>query len=272
MRTLRANDVELAYLERGDGDESVVLAHSYLVDHRQYELQIERLAERYRVIAYDHRDHGRSALAGAPYSMDDLVTDAERLIEGTGSAPCHFVGLSAGGFVGLRLALRAPHLLRSLVVFDTSAEHEPLPRRLKYHSMFQILRLFGFRPLMGTVMSLMFGPATLSDLSRRDEMKLWRARIADNDREALIRFGRAIFARDSLVDRLGEIDLPTMVVVGEHDRAQSPARARLIAACIPEARLEIVPGAGHLATIDAPQQVTALLLDFLSSAGLRDES
>jgi len=269
MRTLRANDVELAYLERGDGGETVVLAHSYLVDHRQYELQIERLAERYRVIAYDHRDHGRSGRVTQRYGIYDLVADAEALIEGTGAAPCHFVGLSAGGFVGLRIALRSPHLLRSLVALDTSAELEPALKRFKYESMFQVLRLLGFRPLIGTVMSLMFGPDTLRNPERREEMALWAERMSSNDRAALIRFGRAIFARDSLVERLARIDLPTMVVVGEHDGPQPPARARVIAEGIPGARLEIVPRAGHLSTIDNPERVTELLLEFLGGTTSR---
>ena len=196
MRKISVNGTKLAYVERGRGAETVVFSHSFLVDHRHFDAQIEALSDRYRIIAFDHREHGQSALSGTDYSMDDLVADAAGLIEAVGAAPCHFVGLSSGGFVGLRLALRSPHLLRSLVLMDTSAESEPALKRLKYEAMFQVLRVFGFGPLMGSVMRLMFSPASLGDPERRDEMNLWRERMRANDRHAIIRFGRAIFERD----------------------------------------------------------------------------
>ncbi len=266
--TLSLDGVDLAYAERGDGNETVVLSHSYLVDHRQFDHQIERLSRDYRVLAYDHREHGRSRLhdgGESRYELRDMVDDAIGFIEHTGAAPCHFIGLSTGGFVGLRIALERPELLRSLVLMATSAELEPPARRLKYGAMFQVLRILGYGPLMTSVQRIMFSPDTLRDPERDDEMALWRERMMANDRHALIRFGRAIFRRDSVAGRLGEIDLPTLVIVGEHDHAQPVPRARVMADGIPGARLEIVPHAGHLSTIDRPQEVSELLAGFLKS-------
>ncbi len=265
MQKIHVNGTELAYVERGRGLETVVFSHSFLVDHRHFEAQIEALSDRYRIIAFDHREHGQSALTGGDYSMDDLVADAAALIEGLDAAPCHFVGLSTGGFVGLRLALRSAHLLRSLVLMDTSAEREPALKRIKYEAMFQALRVFGFGPLMGIVMSLMFSPVSLGDPARRDEMVLWRERMRANDPRAIIRFGRAIFERDDLMRDLHRILTPTLVIVGEDDRPQPPARARRIADGIPGAELVIIPDAGHLSTLDAPQAVNDALTRFLET-------
>ena len=263
MRRIEVNGVELAYVERGQGAETVVFSHSYLVDHRHFDVQIEALAQRYRVIAYDHREHGESALVPTDYSMDDLVDDAAALIEALDAAPCHFVGLSTGGFVGLRLALRHPQLLRSLVVMDASAERESMAKRLEYEAMFLILRALGFKPLMKTVMGLMFSPETLGDPERRDQMNLWRERMSSNDRRALVRFGRAIFGRDDLTRELGRITAPTLVVVGEADRPQPPQRSRRIAEGIPGAELAVIEKAGHLSTVDAPVTITHALQRFL---------
>ena len=265
MQKITINGVELAYVERGSGEETVVLSHSYLVDHRQFESQIEALAGRYRVIAYDHREHGQSGAGSRDYDVDDLVADAIGVIEHTQAAPCHFIGLSTGGFVGLRLALRAPQLLQSLVLMDTSAQLEPWNKRLKYEAMLQVLRLLDFTPLMRSVMGMMFAPQTLRDPQRRDEMDAWRRRMTSNDRAGLIRFGRAIFRRDSVVDELSAIKTPTLVVVGEEDRAQPPARARAIADGIPAAQLEIIPEAGHLSTIDQPTAVNERLERFFAA-------
>ena len=263
MQKISVNGTALAYVERGQGAETVVFSHSFLVDHRHFDAQIEALSDRYRIIAFDHREHGQSARTDVDYSMDDLVADAAGLIEGVDAAPCHFVGLSTGGFVGLRLALRSPQLLKSLVLMDTSAEREPALKRIKYEAMFQVMRAFGFAPLMGSVMSLMFSPSTLSDPERRNEMDLWRERMRANDRHAIIRFGRAIFRRDDIVRDLPRIVTPTLVVVGADDRPQPPVRARRIAKGIPGAELAIIPNAGHLSTLDAPLAVTDVLIRFL---------
>lgn len=148
---------------------------------------------------------------------------------------------------------------------DTSAESEPLLKRLKYEVMFQALRIAGFRPLMGSVMRLMFSSNSLRDPGRQTEMALWRTRMQANDRRAIIRFGRAIFGREDLSRELRQIRTPTLVVVGADDRPQPPARARLIAEGIEGAELAVIPHAGHLSTIDEPAAVTDVLTRFLGN-------
>jgi pimeloyl-ACP methyl ester carboxylesterase len=263
MPAISANGTELHYVEAGAGPETVVLSHSYLVDHRHFDPQIEALKQRYRVLAYDHRGHGESATPPDGYDMENLYADAVAFIEQTEAAPCHFIGLSAGGFIGARLGFRRPDLLRSLVLMDTSAGSEPLMKRIQYGLMLATLRAFGFRPLMRSAMPIMFGPRILGDPERASEVALWRERIMANDRGAMVRFGRGIFARDSVLDRLHEITTPTLAVVGECDRGQPPDRARDIVRGIAGAELAVIPHAGHLSTIDEPEAVTNVLVDFI---------
>lgn len=260
------NGINLAYDEQGSGDETVVLSHSYLVDRTQFASQIEMLRSRYRVLAYDHRGHGESSRDAGKFDMGTIYDDAVGFIEATGAGPCHFVGLSTGGFVGLRLGFRRPDLLRSLVLMDTSAEKESLLKRAKYEAMFAVLRVAGFGPLMNQTMAIMFGPEFLNDPARHAEVAHWRERIEANDRVALIGFGRGIFGRDAVADRLAEITAPTMVMVGEHDDPQPVARAEVIATGIEGAQLHVIPRAGHLSTIDNPQDVNNALLTFLQQA------
>jgi len=258
--------VELAYFEYGSGVETVVFAHSYLVDHRQFEAQIEALRPSYRIIAYDHRDHGASGRARRAYRLDDLVADAARVIEATDAGPCHFVGLSTGGFVGMRLAVRHPELLRSLTLMDTSGQAEPLVLRAEYQALFLALRVVGIGPLMGIAMKKMFAASVLRDPSRTRELDSWRRTIASNDPRALIRFGNAIFERDDVTEPLRSVRLPTLVVVGQEDIAQPPKRSEHLARAIPGAALEIIPRAGHLSTIDNPEAVNAALVPFIAGA------
>ena len=199
--TVDAN-VQLHYTEHGEGDETIVLSHSYLVDHRHFEPQIEALKSRYRVLAYDHRGHGRSDKPPDGYSMERIYGDGVAFLEALDTGPVHWIGLSTGGFVGMRIALRRPELLRSLVLMDTAADGEPVFNQVKYRAMFLILRAFGVGPVLDASMKAMFGRAFLKDPDRAEERARWRQRLKDNDFQALIGFGKAIFSRDDVTNQL----------------------------------------------------------------------
>ena len=264
VSTRNCNGIDLHHIEVGSGDHTVVFSHSYLADHTHFSPQIEALSAHHRVLAFDHRDHGQSGRATTSYTMQTLVDDGIAFLEQTGAAPCHWVGLSTGGFVGMRIALQRPELLSSLVLMDTSAEAEPSLARVRYEGMLLALRLVGVRPLMGQTMKLMFGASSRSDPTKAELLRYWQDRLAANDPPALIRFGKAIFGRDSVLDRMPEVAVPTLVIVGAEDKATKPDKARRIAERVPGARLEVVPAAGHLSTLEQPEHINRLLADFLA--------
>jgi pimeloyl-ACP methyl ester carboxylesterase len=122
MPTVNCNGVQLFYTDTENGQDTVVFSHSYLLDHSHFNPQIDVLKEHYRCIAFDHRGHGQSGKPSSGYEMENLYQDAVSFIEEMGCAPCHFVGLSTGGFIGLRIGIRRPELVKSLIMMDTSAD------------------------------------------------------------------------------------------------------------------------------------------------------
>lgn len=262
---IRSDGLELAYLDVGSGSETVIFSHSYLVNSQQFEAQVEALASTCRVIAYDHRDHGRSDRADGPYGLYDLVDDGEKVIAGLDAAPCHWVGLSTGGFVGMRLALRHPEWFRSLTLMDTSGEAEVGLEKLRNRTLVTLLRLVGVKPLIGQALKTMFGDPFLKEEEFRESREFWRTRILANDRHALIRFGNAILARDDVLDGLGALDLPVLVIAGELDRAMAVKHGRAIAGTVPGATLSLIEKAGHLCTIEQPTAVNDVLVPFIQS-------
>lgn len=263
---MTSSGIDLHVVERGAGAQTVVFSHSFLLDHRHFEPQIAALEDRYRIIAYDHRDHGRSGRAGARYGIDDLVADGIAVIEQTGSAPCHWVGLSAGGFVGMRVAIRRPDLLRSLVLMDTAGGAEPLASRLRYNLMLAALPLVGTRPFEGTAMRSLFGRTARADPQMAPLLQTWRERMRNSDPAALVRFGRAIWSRDDVLEDLGHVSLPTLAIAGAEDRPIPPSVSQRIARAIPGARFEVIAGAGHICTIERPEAVNRTLRPFIDTA------
>jgi pimeloyl-ACP methyl ester carboxylesterase len=197
--------------------------------------------------------------------MDTLAEDAAALIEALDAAPCHFVGLSMGGFIGMRLAIRRPELLKSLVLLETSADPEPPESARQYRLLNFVARWFGLGLVAGRVMPIMFGEPFLTDPERADLRAAWRERLVANDKVGITRAVKGVVEREGVYDELGEITVPTLVVVGEEDVATPPPKAERIAARIPNAELVVLPRAGHTSTVEEPKAVNAALEAFLDA-------
>ncbi len=226
--------------------------------------QAEALAGSYRTVNVDLRGHGESSAAGTGLSMYDLVDDHLAVLDELGIDSAVWVGLSVGGMIALRAALTAPERVCALVLADTSAASEPKLPLLRYRAMGGVARLLGMKPLMGRVMALMIGSTT-----RRNNPRLveeWRERISSIHVSSVLNLMGPLFGRDVLLDRLGEIRAPSLVLVGEEDEVQPPDRSREIARGVPNAELVVVPESGHLTAIEQPEVVTETIRDFLVEA------
>lgn len=268
MATIEVNQVELHYHEVGTGKETLVFSHGYLMNHTMFEQQIAVFKDHFRCIAFDHRGHSQSEVTQSGYDLDNLVTDAIGLIEGLNLGPVHFVGMSTGGFVGMRIALRRPDLLRSLVLMDTSAEAESPKTLKKYHLLLWVLRYIGYFPVIGQVVPLLFHRSFLKNKTHRATVKQWRNIITSQNRPAMVAFGKGIFARTNILEQLSTVTIPTAVIIGEHDKATRPIHSERMAATIPNALYTVIPDAGHGAAIEKPEEVTEAMRQLYTSIGV----
>ena len=149
-----------------------------------FEAQRAALRDRYRCVTFDFRGQGRSALARTGYDMDTLADDTAALIRELGCGPCHFVGFSMGGFVGMRLAAERPELLRSLTLIGTTAS--PERQKFQFRALRWLASLFGCRAVAGALMPVQFGPAFLFDPARSEVRDRWREHLASNSRRGSV--------------------------------------------------------------------------------------
>jgi pimeloyl-ACP methyl ester carboxylesterase len=264
MPLLTANGTELYYEDSGGSGEPVVFSHGLLWSTALFDKQVEALKGRYRCVAYDHRGQGRSGVPpGDEVGIESCYEDAVQLIQKLGLAPCHFVGLSMGGFVGMRIAARRPDLLRSLSLLETSADPEPPENVGRYKLLNLVGRTLGLSLVADRVMPIMFGKSFLTDPARAAERAEWRRRLAGNKR-SIYKAVNGVLRRKGVVEELVEIRTPTLVVVGEEDVATVPAKAERLHARIRGSRLVRLPRGGHSSTVEEPEAVNAALSAFLA--------
>jgi pimeloyl-ACP methyl ester carboxylesterase len=265
MPMLSVNGTELYYEDTGGPGEPIVFSHGLLWSTRLFGPQVDALRSRYRCIAYDHRGQGRSAVPDmSVIDMETLYQDALALIGALGLAPCHFVGLSMGGFVGMRLAARRPELLRSLSLLETTGDPEPTANVPRYTLLNLITRFGGLRAVADPVMRIMFGRTFLTDPNRAEERALWRSRLLENRRD-IWRAVNGVIKRQGVAHELAHIRVPTLIVVGEEDVATVPAKAEALHQRIPGSKLVRMPRGGHSSTVEEPALVNAALGSFLDA-------
>jgi 3-oxoadipate enol-lactonase len=262
MPTAQINGVRLHYEESGAGAETIVFTHGLLVSSEMFRAQVQALSPGFRCVTFDFRGQGQSEVTLDGYDMDSLTEDMEALIEGLGCIPCHVVGHSMGSFVALRLALRRPKWTKSLVLLAASADPQPRGEVVQYWLMILLARRFGLGMVVNQVMRIMFSRIFLEDPACAPLRKDWRRRLIANHPVGAARAVQGVITRKSLIDQLGQIDVPTLIVAGERDRSAPPARSRRIQAHIPGSSLVVVPGAGHLFPVEEPQAVNSALAEF----------
>lgn len=246
---------------QGEGPE-VVLWHSLLCDGGMWKEQVRALRDRFRFVNIDAPGHGRSGPVRRAFTLDDCVEAAVQILDAVGLRRPGWCGLSWGGMVGMRLALRHPERVAALALMDTSARSEIAEKKIKYRVLLGIAQVIGVTDTLAPqIERIMF-----SDRFRRehpDEVLAFRGALKRMDRDALTHTVHAVtLDRDDVTAELPAITAPTLVMCGTADRATPPAQSELIARLIPGARMVPVPGAGHLSALEQPALVNAELAAF----------
>ena len=268
------NGIEIAYEEHGGGTRPFVLLHGFTGSRRDFAPRVAELAALGRVVLPDLRGHGDSTKTGDAngYSFDQLAADLLAFLDALAIERCDLLGHSMGGMVALRAALHRPERFASLVLMDTSARVPDNLAREPIELAARIAREAGMPQLAKLMRARAASPdASRSDADRRLEAE-WGDRYWDEwrlpnyhamDPHAFGALGAALFDQTHLGARLAEIRCPTLVVVGSGDTGFLAAADEL-ARDIPDARLALIPEAGHQPQLENPAAWLAALSDHLA--------
>ena len=255
--------VRRAWRSYGEG-EPVVLVIGFMGSGHAWFRLLPHIAAGRRAIVLDNRGTGDSDRPLGLWSMADLAADVLAVLDGAGLDRAHVIGASMGGMIVQHLALASPERVRSLTLCCTSARSGgrsgPPPWRM--------LASIGLRPLLGAGTTMrVVAPLLYSERTRHgdperlsEEVSL---RTADATPIATAPAQFAAIARHDTRSRLGEVSLPVLVVHGDADELVPPAAGRELAELIPGARLELLPGCGHVLMTDCEQEAAGAILGFL---------
>jgi 3-oxoadipate enol-lactonase len=267
MPTLPIGGIHLYYEISGQG-QPILFIHGLGSSTRDWELQVAFFSDRYQVITFDVRGHGRSDKPPGPYGVPLFATDTVELIKTLGiatastrgGAPVHVVGISMGGMIAFQLAVSYPDLIRSMVIVNSGPEFilRTFRERLQALQRLLIVRLRGMRK-MGEVLSKRLFPKPEQAELRQMLVERW----AENDVRAYSDAARGLLGW-SVVDHLSTIECPTLVIAAEYDYTPV-ARKEAYVARMPQAELVVIEDSRHATPVEHPERFNQVLASFLSN-------
>jgi 3-oxoadipate enol-lactonase len=228
--------------------------------------QMPALAERFRVLRYDHRGHGGSPVPQGPYDIADLARDLLAALDERGVARAHVCGASMGGQVGMWIAAHAPERVDRLVLVCSCAWFGPPEPWVERAA---TVRAEGTGAVAAAVVSRWFTPAFAD--GNPELVEEMRAMIAATPSEGYAACAETVGVTDLRPD-LAAIRTPTLVIAGAQDPAVTSDRIEALASGIGGSRVEVLDPAAHLASVEQPERVTRLILDHLSSPPSEEET
>ena len=251
------DDVTLrARVDGPEGAPWVVFGNSLVTDLSVWDAQVATLKERYRILRYDQRGHGQSAVGTAPARIEVLGADLVSLLERFGIDSCTYVGLSMGVPTGLAALRERPRAFSSLVFVDGNAKAAATGRAF-WEERITLARAVGMERYAEITAERWLGAEALAD-DRGDRL---RAMIAATPIEGM-EYGATCLMGYDCADVLPRIDVPLLALAGANDGAM-PERMAEVFGALPTGRAAVVEGAGHLPNLEAPAAFDARLVAFL---------
>ena len=257
---IKANHIQINYeLSGKKGAPVVVLSHSLACSLVMWNPQMDDLSPHFQVLRYDMRGHGHSDVTPGPYTIELLAEDVIGLLDALGIDRVHSVGLSVGGMIGQSLALNHAKRLRSLALCDT-ASAVPQEAQPIWQERIEKTREKGMESQVNETMERWFTPAFLKQ--NPPMVGLIRKQILATPVAGYLGCAEAI-RKLNYLNRLSEMKLPTLIMVGEDDPGTPVSASRAIHERIPDSKLIILPSARHLSNVEQSESFNTALLAFL---------
>jgi 3-oxoadipate enol-lactonase len=257
MAMIEANGVQFRYEIDGPSDGPVLmLSNSLGTDVSMWTPQMPAFSKRFRVVRYDTRGHGASAVTPGPYTIEQLARDAVALLDRLGIDRVHFCGLSMGGMIGMWLGVNAPERINKLVLCNTAARIGPPDL---WNTRIENVRKGGMEAIANAVLERWF---TLPFRERAaSAIEPVRRTLVATPPDGYVACCAAVRDMDQR-EAVARVRAPTLVIAGAQDAATPPQDGRFVAERIPGAKY-VELEAAHLSNIELADEFTDAVVRFL---------
>lgn len=263
MAFVRANGIVFHYQVLGQpGAPALVFINSLGSDLRIWQEVAPAFTDRFRVVLYDERGHGLSDAPPAPYTMDEHTDDLLALLDHLDIRSAALVGLSVGGMIAQRAAVKAPDRVQALVLCCTAAR---IGTPQSWAERIGAVEQRGVGSVVEAVLQRWFTPAFRD--GRPDECAGWRNMLLRTPAQGYAGTCAAIRDADLIADA-GRIAVPTLCIAGDQDGSTPADVVQGTAGLIPGARFALIEGAGHIPCVEKPAELSALIANHLQEARL----
>ena len=254
----------ISYRELGEGPSApLVLLHAFPLNGRMFEPQLDALSDGCRVVAPDYPGFGRSPRSPAQPDVRYYAEGIGRLLDRLGLERVVLGGVSMGGYVAFECMRLFPERITGLVLADTRPDPDSEEMRENRKKMARRVADEGVEVLIELQMERLLAPQTLKN--DEEVVEKVRAMILESAPTGVVAALGAMRDRPDSTPLLAEISVPTLVIGGEEDAISTPDVMAAMAHTIPASRHVVLPGAGHLSNLEAPQSFNAALEEFLGT-------
>ncbi|MEP7067587.1 MAG: alpha/beta fold hydrolase [Usitatibacter sp.] len=257
MPFAHVNGIDVRYTVTGSGP-WVTLSHSLACRLEMWDEEVKRLSKYFTVLAYDVRGHGETSAAAIAYTLDMIADDVKALFDHLGIEKSHWIGLSMGGVFGLAAALKYPGIFETIVLADTSSKLSD-EGIAAFNDRVAKVRAGGMEAMVEPTLKRWFKDSFRA--KSPELMKKVAHWIRHTPADGYIGCSAAIPTID-VTDRLKEITVPCMVMVGADDIAMPPAMAETLDRHLPNSELVVIADAGHLSNLEQSGAFNAALSRF----------
>ncbi|MBX3349226.1 MAG: alpha/beta fold hydrolase [Nitrospira sp.] len=255
----QVNNISLAFNDLGTGLPLVFL-HAFPLNRTMWAEQEKGLSAQFRVITIDLRGHGESDAPLWHYSLDQAADDVRSLLDHLSIRQAVFIGLSMGGYIALAFYRKYAERVKGLVLADTRAQADTEDGKRARFEMAQLAYRQGAGAIAEIMIPKLLSPATIQ--TRPELVQRVRTMIEGTQMSGIAGDLMAMAERPDSQPLLTQILCPVQIIVGELDLPTPPADARLMAERIPDARLAVIPGVGHLSNLEQPELFNEAIRSF----------
>jgi 3-oxoadipate enol-lactonase len=239
----------------------VVFIHGFPFSHKMWEPQMSVLSDDIRAILYDVRGHGSSGVGDGLYTIELFVDDLIALLDHLAIEKAILCGLSMGGYIALRAFERNPDRISGLILCDTKSEPDTNDAKIKRTTTMKMIQSAGVRTFTEDFVKAIFWEKTFEQ--NRSTINFIQELIQANSPIGICGTLLALASRTDTTPVLSTINVPTCIIVGEHDKLTPVSVAQTMHKTISGSELHLLPSAGHMSNLENTKDFNEKFASFL---------